>query len=37
MKLFQKTWFAWLLTALMIAAAVGIGQSKGERDRKSVG
>ena len=29
MKLFQKTWFAWLLTAVMIAAAVGIGQSKG--------
>ena len=31
MKLFQKTWFAWLLTALMIAAAVGIGQSRGGR------
>lgn len=28
MKLFQKTWFAWLLTAVMIAAAVGIGLSK---------
>ena len=28
MKLFQKTWFAWLLTAVMIAVAVGIGQSK---------
>ena len=29
MKFFQKTWVAWLLTAVMIAAAVGIGQSKG--------
>ncbi|NBI08518.1 TPM domain-containing protein [Colidextribacter sp. OB.20] len=29
MKLFKKTWFAWLLTAVMIAAAVGIGQVKG--------
>ena len=29
MKLFQKTWFAWLLTAVMIAVAVGIGLSKG--------
>lgn len=29
MKLFQKTWFAWLLTAVMIVAAVGIGRSKG--------
>lgn len=29
MKLFQKTWFAWLLTGLMIAAAIGIGLSKG--------
>ena len=29
MKLFQKTWFAWLLTAVMIAAAIGIGQTKG--------
>ena len=29
MKLFQKPWFAWLLTAVMIAAAVGIGLSKG--------
>lgn len=28
MKFFQKTWVAWLLTAVMIAAAVGIGQSK---------
>ena len=28
MKLFQKTWFAWLMTGLMIAAAVGIGLSK---------
>lgn len=31
MKLFQKTWFAWLLTAVMIVAAVGIGQTKGGR------
>jgi len=31
MKLFQKTWFAWLLTALMIVAAVGIGQAKGRQ------
>ena len=29
MKFLQKTWFAWLLTAVMIAAAVGIGQVKG--------
>ncbi len=29
MKFFQKTWAAWLLTAVMIAAAVGIGQAKG--------
>lgn len=29
MKFFQKTWVAWLLTAVMIAAAVGIGLSKG--------
>ena len=29
MKFLQKTWAAWLLTAVMIAAAVGIGQSKG--------
>lgn len=28
MKLFQKTWFAWLLTAVMIVGAVGIGLSK---------
>lgn len=28
MKFFQKTWVAWLLTAVMIAAAVGIGLSK---------
>lgn len=28
MKLFQKPWFAWLLTGVMIAAAVGIGLSK---------
>ena len=31
MKFLQKTWVAWLLTAVMIAAAVGIGQSKGGR------
>ena len=31
MKFFQKTWVAWLLTAAMIAAAVGIGQIKGGR------
>lgn len=29
MKLFQKPWFAWLLTAVMIVSAVAIGQSKG--------
>lgn len=29
MKFFQKIWVAWLLTAAMIAAAVGIGLSKG--------
>ena len=29
MKFFQKTWVAWLLTAVMIAAAVGSGQLKG--------
>ena len=29
MKLFQKTWFAWLLTGLMIVAAIGIGLLKG--------
>lgn len=29
MKFFQKTRAAWLLTAVMIAAAVGIGQAKG--------
>ena len=28
MKLFQKAWFAWLLTAVMIVAAVAIGQAK---------
>ena len=28
MKVFQKTWFAWLLTALMIGAALCIGMSK---------
>lgn len=28
MKFFQKTWVAWLLTAVMIVAAIGIGQSK---------
>ena len=31
MKFLQKTWFAWLLTALMIVAAVGIGQAKGRQ------
>lgn len=31
MKFFQKTWVAWLLTAVMIVAAVGIGQVKGGR------
>ena len=31
MKFLQKTWVAWLLTAVMIAAAVGIGQVKGGR------
>lgn len=29
MKFLQKTWVAWLLTAVMIAAAIGIGQTKG--------
>lgn len=29
MKFFKKTWVAWLLTAVMIAVAIGIGQSKG--------
>lgn len=28
MKFFQKTWVAWLLTAVMIAGAIGIGLSK---------
>ena len=28
MKFFQKTWVAWLLTAVMIAGAIGIGQLK---------
>lgn len=28
MKFLQKTWVAWLLTAVMIAAAVGIGRAK---------
>jgi len=28
MKFLQKTWVAWLLTAVMIAAAVGIGQAR---------
>lgn len=31
MKFLQKTWVAWLLTAVMIVAAVGIGQAKGGR------
>lgn len=31
MKFFQKTWVAWLLTAVMIVTAVGIGALKGER------
>ena len=30
MKIFQKTWVAWLVTAAMIACAVGIGLSKGD-------
>jgi len=30
MKFLQKTWVAWLLTAVMIAAAVGIGQVRRE-------
>ena len=29
MKFLQKTWVAWLLTIVMIAAAIGIGQTKG--------
>ena len=29
MKFLQKTWVAWLLAGVMIAAAVGIGLSKG--------
>lgn len=29
MKFFQKPWVAWLITAVMIAAAIGIGQVKG--------
>lgn len=29
MKFLQKTWVAWLLTTVMIAAAIGIGLSKG--------
>ena len=29
MKLFQKAWFAWLLAAIMIVAAIGIGRVKG--------
>ena len=28
MKFMQKTWVAWLLTAVMIAAALCIGQTK---------
>ena len=28
MKFFQKTWVAWLLTAVMIVAAIGIGLTK---------
>ena len=31
MKFLQKTWAAWLLTAVMIVAAIGIGQTKGEQ------
>ncbi|MEY8317619.1 TPM domain-containing protein [Oscillospiraceae bacterium 50-58] len=31
MKFLQKTWVAWLLTAVMIVAAIGIGQTKGGR------
>ena len=29
MKIFQKTWMAWIITAAMIVGAVGIGLSKG--------
>lgn len=29
MKIFQKTWVAWIITAAMIVGAVGIGLSKG--------
>ena len=32
MKLFQKAWFAWLLTAVMIVAAVAIGRAKPPAD-----
>ena len=33
MKFLQKTWVAWLLTAVMIVAAIGIGQVRGgQRD-----
>lgn len=31
MKFLQKTWVAWLLTAVMIVAAIGIGQVRGGR------
>lgn len=31
MKFLQKTWFAWLLTAVMIVAAIGIGRVRGDR------
>jgi uncharacterized membrane protein YgcG len=30
MKIFQKTWMAWLLTALMIVGAICYGQSRGD-------
>ena len=29
MKFFQKSWVAWLIAAVMVAAAIGIGLSKG--------
>ena len=31
MKFLQKTWVAWLLTAVMIVAAIGIGRVRGDR------
>lgn len=35
MKFFQKTWVAWLLTAVMIAAAIGIGLTKGGQPERT--